>query len=338
MLAQSQILAAVGCYCLHQVAPRRRAVTRTSAARGRHPGRGQKHCPRHQRRPMLRPSRHSGALPRLGERLHYHPSGRSLHRCGIPAPLSCSICEPNLRRSLQRKFFSPQPRQTLSVVYPHAEHVKWALSDLSCLLWRFNAHLGPSILGTLPFTPLLMSMTHTSSDPGQLSPQPSPHLCSTELHIGLAPYLHKCAVYGTPGTPADEAAQQTARILDIRHAADGFVAAGAPIGINEYITTYTEDRADQAIAVINKLRTSHHPLLLKAGSSSSFALSNVALHIPSAWFALFWHWALCTPVTTLCPPASRRTGTSAAHHAVPLYPEGYRVSTLSGCHPGVIFC
>jgi hypothetical protein len=39
--------------------------------------------------------------------------------------------------------------------------------------------------------------------------------------IGLAPSLQRCTVSITPSTPAYKAAQQSARILDIQHAADG---------------------------------------------------------------------------------------------------------------------
>jgi hypothetical protein len=94
--------------------------------------------------------------------------------------------------------------------------------------------------------------------------------------IGLAPSLHKCAVYGTPLTPVYAAAQQTARILAIQHAADGFGAAGTPIGANDYITAHMEDCAKQAIALIYKLQDLPHPSLLKPSPSSSPALSIVA--------------------------------------------------------------
>jgi hypothetical protein len=95
-------------------------------------------------------------------------------------------------------------------------------------------------------------MTHTS--PGAPFTVAFPTLVHHGAAIGLAPSLHNCDVYGTSGTPAYEAAQQTLRTLDIQHAVDGFVAAGAPIGTNEYITAYMEDRGDEAIALINKLQ------------------------------------------------------------------------------------
>jgi hypothetical protein len=72
--------------------------------------------------------------------------------------------------------------------------------------------------------------------------------------IGLAPSFHKCAVYGTPSGPAHTAAQQSAHILDIQHATDGLVAAGTPIGTDDYITAHMEDYSDQAIALIRRLQ------------------------------------------------------------------------------------
>jgi hypothetical protein len=56
-----------------------------------------------------------------------------------------------------------------------------------------------------------------------------PTLVQHGAAIGLAPTLHKCAVYGTPSTPAYTVSQQSARIFDIQHAANGLVAAGNPL-------------------------------------------------------------------------------------------------------------
>jgi hypothetical protein len=78
--------------------------------------------------------------------------------------------------------------------------------------------------------------------------------------IGLAFSLHKCAVYGTPSTPAYTVAQQSARILEIQHAANGLVAAGTPVGTDDYITARMEDCADEATALIRKLQDLPPPL------------------------------------------------------------------------------
>jgi hypothetical protein len=61
-------------------------------------------------------------------------------------------------------------------------------------------------------------------------------------------------------TPAYAATQQTACIFDIQHAADKLVTAGAPIDTNDY----TEDLADQAIALINILPDIPPPLIAEA--------------------------------------------------------------------------
>jgi hypothetical protein len=87
-----------------------------------------------------------------------------------------------------------------------------------------------------------------------------PTLVQHGAAIGHASSLHKCAVYGTPSTPAYAAAQQTARNLDIQHAADGFLAAGT----DAFITVYMDDRADQAIALFNKLQDLPPPLTAQA--------------------------------------------------------------------------
>jgi hypothetical protein len=48
--------------------------------------------------------------------------------------------------------------------------------------------------------------------------------------------------------------------------------------------------------------------------------------------------AICTPATLFCRPASTRTGTSQANHAVPAYPQRCCMGTLSGCYPGIVSC
>jgi hypothetical protein len=77
--------------------------------------------------------------------------------------------------------------------------------------------------------------------------------------IGITLSLHKCAVYGIPSTPAYMAARQSARILDIQHAADGLAAARTRIGTDDYIAAHMEDCADQPLHVSRSCRTSHHP-------------------------------------------------------------------------------
>jgi hypothetical protein len=52
--------------------------------------------------------------------------------------------------------------------------------------------------------------------------------------------------------------QQTAHILSIQHAR-GFVAAGIPLGTTDFISTYMQDGADQAIALISDCSTSRRP-------------------------------------------------------------------------------
>jgi hypothetical protein len=82
--------------------------------------------------------------------------------------------------------------------------------------------------------------------------------------IRLTPSLHKCAVYSTPSAPTYAAAEQTTHILIIQHTTDGFVAAGTHVGTKNYILAYTELRADQAIALINKPQDLPQPLNAEA--------------------------------------------------------------------------
>jgi hypothetical protein len=82
--------------------------------------------------------------------------------------------------------------------------------------------------------------------------------------IRLALSLHSCAVYGTPSTPEYMAAQQSAHILDIQHAAGGLVAAVTPIGTEDYITALIEDCANLAMALIRKLQDLPPPLTAQA--------------------------------------------------------------------------
>jgi hypothetical protein len=78
--------------------------------------------------------------------------------------------------------------------------------------------------------------------------------------------------------------------LHIQHASNGVVAAATLKGTTDHISTYMEDRADQAIALQStralnishrhisspNRKTSNHSLLLKPSSSSSTALSKIA--------------------------------------------------------------
>jgi hypothetical protein len=89
-------------------------------------------------------------------------------------------------------------------------------------------------------------------------------VAEVHIHMGLAPSLHKCPAYGTPTTPAYTAAQQSARMLDIQNAANGFVAAGTPIGTDDYINAHMEDCAYQAIVLIRKLQDVSPPLTAHA--------------------------------------------------------------------------
>ena len=52
------------------------------------------------------------------------------------------------------------------------------------------------------------------------------------------PSLHKCHVYGTPGTAAFNAARTVAQTLHIPHAEQGFITAGTPIGPATYVTQH----------------------------------------------------------------------------------------------------
>ena len=67
-------------------------------------------------------------------------------------------------------------------------------------------------------------------------------LIQAGANIRRQPSLHKCHVYGTPGTAALNAALNAARTvaqtLNIRHAQQGLIAAGTPVGPPAYITQH----------------------------------------------------------------------------------------------------
>ena len=95
--------------------------------------------------------------------------------------------------------------------------------------------------------------------------------------INLRPSLHKCKVYGTPGTAAFNAARTVAQTLNIPHAEQGFIAAGTPIGPPSYVTQHVSAQADDMIALIAKLM-SLPPSQRKRSFSSYPVPSNAASH------------------------------------------------------------
>ena len=70
-------------------------------------------------------------------------------------------------------------------------------------------------------------------------------------NIRLQLSLHKCHVYGTPGTAAFNAARTIAQTLNIPLAQHAFIAVGTPIGPPAYITQHVSAKADDIIATID---------------------------------------------------------------------------------------
>jgi hypothetical protein len=141
--------------------------------------------------------------------------------------------------------------------------------------------------------------------------------------IRLAPSLHKCAVYGTPSTPAYPAAQQSARILDIQHATDGLVAAGTPIGTDDYITAHMEDCADQAIAFIRKLQDLPPPLTAQA----KFLLLSRSLQRRLTHFT-----RVVRPPLALDPLAKLQTALKNAAFSILTLPADPNTAATMGLH------
>ena len=79
-------------------------------------------------------------------------------------------------------------------------------------------------------------------------------------NIRLQPSLHKCHVYGTPGTAAFNEARTVAQTVRIPHAEQGFIAADTPIGPPTYITQHESVKADDIIATIAKPMSLPAPL------------------------------------------------------------------------------
>ena len=80
-------------------------------------------------------------------------------------------------------------------------------------------------------------------------------------NIQLQPSLHKCHVYGTPGTAAFNAARTVAQTLHIPHTEQGFIAAGTPIGAPTYISQHASGRAGSRADIEARLPPPHVPLL-----------------------------------------------------------------------------
>jgi hypothetical protein len=145
---------------------------------------------------------------------------------------------------------SPQPRQTLSTLYPPTGYAKVTLSALSSSHRCCSAHLTGAAAH-----PAVHPITYAYNT-YLVGPAPA---VTASFHTGEARRCNRCCALPSqvhrlwhPPTPAYAATQQTARTLDIQHAADEFLAAGTLIGANAYITTHMDDHADQAIALINK--------------------------------------------------------------------------------------
>ena len=68
--------------------------------------------------------------------------------------------------------------------------------------------------------------------------------------LGLLLRRDKCAVY----SPSTEAASELAADLGMRHAADGIVAAGSPVGDDAFVRDYVERRIGVVREVVRRLR------------------------------------------------------------------------------------
>jgi hypothetical protein len=68
--------------------------------------------------------------------------------------------------------------------------------------------------------------------------------------LGLCLRLDKCAVY----SPNAEAAAQLAAQIGMQHAKDGIVAAGSPIGTEDFVIRYVEKRTSAVRAAVARLR------------------------------------------------------------------------------------
>src|SRR6476646_5720294 len=95
---------------------------------------------------------------------------------------------------------------------------------------------------------------------------------SPGTEIGLRIRLDKCGAYSRDGVSA----ATVARSLHIPHWLDGYVAAGNPIGSDEFVRTHAESVADTSCALVDDL------LGLPLGAQDQFLLLRRSLQLRTA--------------------------------------------------------
>ena len=146
-------------------------------------------------------------------------------------------------------------------------------------------------------------------------------LIQAGANIRLQPSLHKCHVYGTPGTAAFNAARTVAQTLNIPHAQQGFIAAGTPIGPPAYVTQHVSAKADDVIATVTKLMSLSPPLT----AQTKFLLLSRSLQRRLTHFS-----RVCSPDTIRAPLSKLQAAVEDAAFHLFQIPQDPRAAAAMG--------
>lgn len=170
----------------------------------RHSGGCWQHWPRRQRGPGVRPVQHQCAVFRLRCSIQHHQPSNLIRRVGIIVSLPCSLRQPPVWGSYHRGFLQNHPAGPLDTTSATDVHEADPMgSFLFALVARRT--LKAVKLAYPQVVPLASHDTYLIGSAPEVAAA-FPTLIQSGEAIKLRPSLQKCQIYGTPDTPAFNAA------------------------------------------------------------------------------------------------------------------------------------